>query len=282
MNEIETYWTDQHRIVCWFWVEKAISKAAGDLGVYPQIRPDLDKLDAEQFDLFRIQRIEEETKHDLAAFVNYVCEIAPTEDVKQYFHYGCTSSDIVDTAFSMVLCRVANRIFWQLSEIRNNYRGNDEHMFNLIDANIYRIQDLLKRASHDISYGKVSGVVGVYGQLSPDVEKKALSELGLKSTACTQVIPRDFHASYMSTISIAGLILLESAVQLQNRSLENIYRADTIMLNSNARTAMENVALWHQRDISHSSVERIIFPQSTKILSGMVFELDKALGPERS
>ncbi len=318
-------WSLENKFRKWLEVELAICEAWHQLGEIPdkdmeQIRQRAD------FELDRILEIEEETKHDVIAFLTAVEEkVGPAS---RFIHLGCTSSDIVDTANALLLREAGEIIEEDLSNLLSTlkdlsfkYKGlvvigrthgvhAEPTTFGLKLANFYaeflRQKKRWNRALDEIRTGKISGAVGTYAHLSPEVEEIACRILDLKiETISTQIIQRDRYSFYFTTLAqIAGTIE-RVAVELRHLqrtevleveegftkgqkgssamphkknpiSAENLCGLARIV-RSNSLAAMENMALWHERDISHSSVERIIMPDSTILIDYMLNRLDSVL-----
>lgn len=273
-----------------------------------------------------IERYEDLTKHDVTAFTNAVAdEIGP---VSRFIHYGLTSSDVVDTALSMVVQDAGKLILKALDELITILRQRatefkdlptigrshgifaEPTSFGLKFLGWYREalrnRRRLKRSLAGMKYGKLSGTVGVNNHWDPFVETAALKRLGLKrEKVSTQVLPRDRHAEFLSTLAILGSSLERIALELRHLQRSEVgevqegfsrgqkgssampHKRNPIssenltgcarLLRSYSQAAFENIALWHERDISHSSVERVIFPDATTLAHYMVVRLTKVL-----
>jgi len=268
-----------------------------------------------KFSVERIKEIEKETNHDVVAFLANLSENIG-EDAK-YLHMGLTSSDILDTALSVMMCEAAEIIIEDLNKLASvlkrkaqkyKYtvmigRSHGVHAepitFGLKMALFYaetkRNIERMKRAKELVRVGKISGAVGTYANVDPRVEEYVCRKGGLKpASISTQILQRDRHAEYLAEIAVIGSSLDKFAVELRSLQRTEIgeveehflptqkgssampHKKNPIMcerisglarvLRANAVAAMENVALWHERDISHSSVERIILPDSTILL----------------
>lgn len=316
--EMGRIWDLENKFRKWLDIEIAAAEAMAELGEIPaeaakNIREKAD------FNVGRIEEIEAVTNHDVIAFLTCVAEYVG-EDSK-YVHLGMTSSDVGDTALCLLMKEAAEHLLGKLSILREKLvakaaeykytpmigRTHGIHaepmtfgMKMLLwiaetDRNIER----LKRAIETISVGKLSGAVGTYANINPEVETSVCNKLGLKpAPIATQVIQRDRHAEYMSTIAVIGATLEKIATELRNLQRTDIREAEEFfgkgqkgssamphkrnpitnerisglarVLRGNALASMENVALWHERDISHSSVERVIVPDSTILLDYML------------
>ena len=314
-------WSQENRYQKFLEVEILATRAWAELGVVP---PDAaEKIAANaRFDLQRIEELELQTRHDVVAFTRAVAESLGEES--RYFHYGLTSYDIVDTALSALLAEAAGLLLKGLDRLEEALkmqalrykdtpcvgRTHGVHAeptslglkFALWFAETERNRERLEKAAKTIKVGKISGAVGNLAHIDPFIEEYVCREMGLEPAAVsTQVLQRDRHAEYVSTLAIIGATLEKIALEVRNlqrtetRELEEpFYRGQkgssamphkrnpvtcekvcglARLLRGYATTALENVALWHERDISHSSVERIIFPDSTIVLDHMLQEM---------
>ena len=316
--EMGAIWTDENRFKIWLDIELLATEKQEELGIVPKgtIKNIRSKA---KFDTQRVLEIEEETKHDVIAFLTNVAEYVGPDS--RFIHLGMTSSDVVDTAFC-VQCKQAGEILLkdidalivaigkrakehkQTPMIGRTHGIHAEPMtFGLKLAVFYaefnRIRERMKRAVETISVGKISGAVGTFEHLDPSVEEFVCKNLGLEpAPVSTQIIQRDRHAEFFTTIALAGASLEKLAVELRHlqrtevREVEEFFskgqKGSSAMphkrnpitlervtglarlLRGYATTAMENVALWHERDISHSSTERVIGPDATITLDYML------------
>jgi len=272
-----------------------------------------------KFDIAKIKKIEEKTQHDVVAFVTNIAGNIG-EDAK-YLHLGLTSSDILDTtlgvqlkAASSLLIDDLNKLLKVLSQKARIYkdmvcigRTHGVHAepttfglkLALWFAETKRNLERLLQAEEAVSVGKISGAVGTYANIEPEVETYVCKKLGLKpAKISTQIIQRDVYAQYVSTLAIIGSGLEKFATEIRHLQRTEVLEAEepfgkgqkgssamphkrnpvicericglSRVLRGNALAAMENVALWHERDISHSSAERIIIPDSTILLDYML------------
>ena len=272
-----------------------------------------------RFNLKQIKKLEEKTQHDVVAFVNNVAQYIG-QDAK-YLHLGLTSSDILDTtlgvqikASSQILDEDLNKLLKVLALKAKKYRDMvcigrthgvhaEPTTFGLKLALWYdetkRNLKRLKEAQEAASVGKISGAVGTYANIEPQVEMYVCKKLGLgAANISTQVVQRDVYAQYMATLAIIGSSLEKFATEIRHLQRTEVLEAEepfgkgqkgssamphkrnpvicericglSRILRANSIAAMENVSLWHERDISHSSVERIIFPDSTLALDYML------------
>ena len=312
--EMAALWSEREQFQSWLEVELAACAAWSEIGVIP--RNDVETLYARaSFDVDRIHEIEEITRHDVVAFTRAVSETLGEE--KKWVHYGLTSSDVVDTALSYRLVQ-ANRLLREQIErmIDVLARRAREHKYTLMMgrthgvhaepttfglklalyyAEMLRNRDRFDRAAEGIRVGKLSGAVGTFAHIPPEVERLTCERLGLQpAPISTQVLQRDRHAHYMSVLALIGATLEKMAVEvraLQRSEVREVEEAfgkgqkgssamphkrnpiasENItgcarLLRGYMVTAYENVALWHERDISHSSTERVILPDATTVL----------------
>jgi adenylosuccinate lyase len=309
-------WTDENKYRCWLRVESAASAALAEDGVIPAEAAEA-IADKAGFTVARIQEIEAEVKHDIIAFTTAVVESLKSQGLdgeSRWLHYGLTSNDIVDTAQALQVVEASGLIRAGLTELQAVLRRRavefkhtptigrthgihaEPTTFGLKLLNWYaEMQRNLARfdaAAEDMRVGKLSGAVGTFGHLKPEHEERICERLGLKAApVATQVIQRDRHAAYISTLAIIGGTLDKIAVEVRHLQRTEVCEAQEYfsekqkgsssmphkknpitseqisglarVLRGNAQAAFENVALWHERDISHSSVERVIFPDST-------------------
>ena len=310
-------WTEDTKYRCWLQVESAASTVLAEDGVIPKEAAEaIARIGV--VSAARIQEIEAEVKHDVIAFTTAAAEVMKNQGLdgqsSRWLHYGLTSNDIVDTAqalqvrqaselirtgivaFLAVLKRRALEFKHTPTIGRTHGIHAEPTTFGLKLLNWYaEMERNLARfdaAAEDMRVGKLSGAVGTFGHLSPNQEEKVCEHLGLKpAPVATQVIQRDRHAAYISTLAILGSTLDKIAVEVRHLQRTEVREAQEYfsekqkgssamphkknpitseqisglarVLRGNAQAAFEDIALWHERDISHSSVERIIFPDST-------------------
>jgi len=309
-------WSDEKKYRCWLEVEAAASTVLAEDGVIPKDAAEAIATKA-GCSIVRIQEIEAEVKHDVIAFTTAVAERLKAQGLEaesRWLHYGLTSNDIVDTAQALQVKEASVLIRADLVELlavlqrravefkhtptigRTHGIHAEPTTFGLKLLNWYaEMQRNLARfdaAAEDMRVGKLSGAVGTFGHLKPEHEEKICALLGLKpAPVATQVIQRDRHAAYISTLAIIGSTLDKIAVEVRHLQRTEVREAQEYfsekqkgssamphkknpitaeqisglarVLRGNAQAAFENIPLWHERDISHSSVERIIFPDST-------------------
>ena len=303
-------WTEEHRLETWLKVEILACEAWAELGEIP---PDALKAikDNAGFSSQRVAEIEEVTRHDVIAFLTSVGErVGPSS---RFIHFGLTSSDMLDTALAVNLCEASDIIIADLEELlkvlkRKAREHKDTVMigrshgihaepitFGLKMAIWYteteRNLARMLRANEAISYGKISGAVGTFANLDPFVEQYVCAKLGLKpAPVSTQIIQRDRHAEFLTTLAIIASSLDKFATEIRSLQRTEILEAEEFfekgqkgssamphkrnpirsenisglarVIRGNAIAALENIPLWHERDISHSSVERVIIPDS--------------------
>ena len=314
--EMGRIWTEENKYRCWLEVESAASAVLAEDGVIPTAAAEAIATKS-AFSVHRIHEIEAEVKHDVIAFTTAVAETLKEQGLdaeSRWLHYGLTSNDVVDTAqalqikeasahirFGIVaLLGVLKRRALEFKHTPTIGRTHGIHAepttFGLKLLNWFAEveRDLVRfdAAAEDMRVGKLSGAVGTFGHLKPEHEERICARLGLKpALVATQVIQRDRHAAYISTLAIIGSTLDKIAVEVRHLQRTEVREAQEYfsekqkgssamphkknpitseqisglarVLRGNAQAAFENIALWHERDISHSSVERVIFPDST-------------------
>jgi adenylosuccinate lyase len=318
-------WSEDNKFASWLKVEMAAMEALAEAGLIPAEVPERVKGNAE-CDIERILAIEQETHHDVAAFVDQVAACLAEDG--RWFHFGLTSSDVLDTALALRLKEAADLLLAGLDELLavlkdKAYSYKDLVMvgrthgvhaepitlglkFALWHAEFQRQRQRLAAAQESVSVGKLSGAVGTFAHLPPEVEAGVCVRLGLTpAPIASQVIQRDRHAHYLTTLAIIGASIEKVALEIRHLQRTEVREAEESfgakqkgssamphkrnpvlsenlcglarVLRGNALTALENVALWHERDISHSSAERIIIPDSTILLDFMIHRLKGVL-----
>ena len=311
-------WSDQNKYATWQKVEITVTEVLSDMGIVPKEAVKVINEKA-NFSVDRINEIEATTHHDVIAFLTNLAENIGPES--RFIHMGMTSSDLLDTSLAL-LCQEAGEIileklktFHQVlrkkaTEHRETFQIGRSHgvhaepiTFGLklamwseeMGRNVVRWE----RAVESIATGKISGAVGTYQHLDPEVETEACKRLGINAaTVSSQVVQRDHHAEYLTTLAIMGASMEKIAVEIRHLQRTEVLEAEEFfskgqkgssamphkrnpiitermtgfarLLRANAHAALENVALWHERDISHSSVERVIIPDSTNIMDYML------------
>jgi len=317
-EEMAKIWELQNRFQCMLDVEIAACKAMNEIGIIPD--EDMKNIDEKaDFDVERISEIEETTKHDVIAFLTNIAEYVG--DSARWIHFGMTSSDVLDTATSIQLKQAGELILRDLekfSEVLKMKAREFKHTicigrshgihaeptsfglkfalwFDEMQRNIYRMKNAIKT----ISVGQISGAVGNYAHLSPEIEKIACQYLDLYPVnISTQIIQRDRISEFLNTLAIIGSTIEKIALEIRHLQRTEVREVEenfskgqkgssamphkrnpilteqmcglARLLRSNALAANENNALWHERDISHSSVERIILPDSTILMNYML------------
>src|ERR1700729_1578721 len=304
-------WSEENKYRMWLEVEATASETLAEAGIVPHSAARAIRAYGD-VDVKRIQEVEAEVKHDVIAFTTAVAEKVGPES--RWLHYGLTSNDVVDTAQALQIKAASGLIrqgiltlaavlrlraleFKHTPTIGRTHGIHAEPTtFGLKLLNWYaELQRNLARfdaAAEDMRVGKLSGAAGKFGHLKPEHVERICARLGLKAApVATQVIQRDRHAAYISTLAIIGSTLDKIAVEVRHLQRTEVREAQEYfsekqkgsssmphkknpitseqisglarVLRGNSQAAMENIPLWHERDISHSSVERIIFPDST-------------------
>jgi adenylosuccinate lyase len=311
-------WEDRNRFAIWLEIEVLACEAQAELGAIPREAAAAIRERA-KFDVARIDEIEQEVKHDVIAFLTNVGEHVGPES--RFIHLGMTSSDVLDTALAVqmkqsgellmdglrrlgeVLGRRAREFKTTLMIGRTHGVHAEPTTFGLKLALWYdenrRNIERLRGAIGRISVGQVSGAVGTFEHLSPRVEEYVCAKLGLSpAPVSTQILQRDRHAEFMTTLAVIGSSLEKFATEIRHLQKTEVLEAEEYfskgqkgssamphkrnpitceriaglsrVLRGNAVAALENVALWHERDITHSSVERVIIPDSCILLDYML------------
>ncbi len=311
-------WSEDKKFGTWLRVEIAASEVLADQGVVP--RADLEEIrNRARFDVARIEAIEREVQHDVIAFVTNVAE--NVGGAGRWIHHGLTSSDVVDTALSMLMRDACDLILQDLAAlmavvkeralaykhapmIGRTHGVHAEVMtfglkLALWHSQLQRDRQRVERAREAIAVGKLSGAVGTFSHLGPDVEAAVCAKLGLRpAPIASQVLQRDQHAEVLAALAILAASLETFATEIRAlqktevREVEEPFGSDqkgssamphkrnpvgceqvaglARLVRANAVAALENIALWHERDISHSSVERVIVPDSFLALDHML------------
>lgn len=319
--EMGRIWEPENLYAKWLEVEIAACEAMAQEGLVPEEALENIKKKA-AFSVGRILEIEEETKHDVIAFLTNVAEHVGPDS--RYIHLGLTSSDILDTSFALLLKQAMDIIVQDLQELMDVIRTRAmEHKYTAMIGRSHGIhaepitfglklavwysemKRNLKRlveARDVISYGKLSGAVGTFANTSPKIEALVCKKLGLRpEEISTQIIQRDRHAQYFSSLAILAGTLEKIAVEIRHLQRTEVLEVEepfakgqkgssamphkknpigcenisglARLVRSNSLAAMENMPLWHERDISHSSVERVIAPDSTILIDYMLHRL---------
>ena len=318
LPEMGAVWSLENKFQKWLDVEIAVCEVHAEDGVVPENA--LKEIKARAaFSVARINEIEQTTDHDVIAFTTNLAE--NIGEAARFVHYGLTSSDVVDTANALLLkesceillarseslLEVLKRRAFEFKDTPQIGRTHGIHAeptsFGLVWALWYsemkRNRERLERAKEAVSVGKISGAVGAFAHLSPDVEERVCEKLGLRAAdVSTQVIQRDRYAEYLCTLSIIASTLEKMALQVRHWQRTEVreaqekfktgqkgssampHKRNPILsericgmartVRANSIVGLENVALWHERDISHSSAERIVLPDSSATLDYML------------
>lgn len=318
-------WEQQNRFQKWLDVEIAVCEAWAEMGAIPEDALKIIKEKA-SFNIARIDEIEKTVKHDVIAFLASVCELVGPE--ARYIHKGLTSYDIVDTALSLLLKESADILIDDLKKLlivlKDNAfkykntpcigRSHGVHAepmtfglkFALWHEDIKRGLQRMERAKDVVSVGKISGTVGTFSNTPPELEERVCKKLGLRpELVATQVIQRDRHAEYLTTLALIAANVEKISVEIRHLQRTEVFEAEepftmgqkgssamphkrnpvgtenlsglARVVRANAIAALENIVLWHERDISHSSVERIIIPDSIIAVDYMLNRLTDLL-----
>jgi len=321
--EMGRIWSEENKYRKWLDVELAATETLAEAGMVPR-EAALKLRERARVDVARINEIESKVRHDVIAFTIAVQESLGDPEAARWLHYGLTSNDVVDTAQALVvreasqqiekalekLGEVLERRAWEFKDTPEIGRTHGVHAepitFGLKVANWFaeNRRDLARfqMAARQMEVGKISGAVGTCTHLGPEIEEKICARLGLSTAPITsQVIERDRHAQYLSTLAIVAASLERVALEIRHlqrtevREVEEPFggeqRGSSAMphkrnpvsseqvsglarvVRSNSLAAFENIALWHERDISHSSVERVILPDSTILTDYMLHRI---------
>ncbi len=318
-EEIKKIWELQAKFEYYLKVEIAVCEAYNKLGKIPTENLEEIKSKA-SFTLDRIDEVEREVKHDVIAFLTAVNESVGAENAK-YIHMGLTSSDVIDTAFALQISDSAKYINTELDNLIDTIkklafkhkntvcmgRSHGVHaevmtfgfkLLNWLDA-LIRAKESFNYALKEIEVGQISGPVGTYSNVPPEIEEITCAELGLKpAKISTQIISRDRHAKFFSQLALIASLIEQFATEIRHLQKTEVREVEegfgknqkgssamphkknpvlcenlcglARVVRSNMLTAYENINLWHERDISHSSAERIIFPDSLILIDFML------------
>ncbi|MCU0847372.1 MAG: adenylosuccinate lyase [Spirochaetes bacterium] len=325
-KEISQIWDLENKFRIWLDIEIAACEAHSEKGLIPAEDLKIIK-EKSGFSVDRILEIENQVHHDVIAFLTAVGEkVGPSS---RYIHYGLTSSDIGDTALSIqlmqsgeILVRELDKMVSALKTLALKYKNTpcmgrshgvhaEPTTFGIKMALYYeefkRNKDRIKKAIENVSYGKLSGAVGTFSNIDPEIEIMVCKKLGLKpDPISTQIIQRDRHAEYMAALAITAGSLDQLATEIRHlqrtevREVEEPFQKGqkgssamphkrnpilcervsglSRVIKANMNVALDNMTLWHERDISHSSAERVIFPDSTialdYLINRMIFILE--------
>ncbi len=313
-EEIGRVWSDRNRFQKWLEVELAVCRAWAKVGKIPReaLRSIEQKVRIDEETLKKIKEYERVYKHEVLAFVSAIADQVGEDG--RYIHLGITSSDVIDTALALqirealeIILRDVDLILEELKRLA--YQHKDTLMmgrthgihaepitlglkFAVWYDEMRRNRERILRAKGTVTYGKISGAVGTYSNVPPEVERIALEDLGLKpEPASTQIVHRDRHAELLAALAITASSLEKFATEIRHLQRTEVLevlepftegqRGSSAMphkrnpvhsericglarvIRSGLIPALENVVLWHERDISHSSVERIVLPDAT-------------------
>ena len=318
--EMENVWSEERKYEIWLEIELAILKARADLGEIPFSAVETIEAEAE-VDLKRIKEIEAETRHDMIAFIEGISENLGEE--ARFIHEGVTSSDIKDTARAMQMQEACQLILEDLENLKDTLakkavaakdtimvgRTHGVHAepitwglkvlnwYQEIERQITRFQQL----EEVVAVGQISGAVGTFATIDPEVEKRVCKILGLKnSKVSSQILQRDRHADFVERIALRAASVEKFATEIRNLQRTDILEVEegfrkgqkgssamphkknpivcerlsglARVIRGNVVPALENINLWHERDLTHSSVERVILPDSTILLDYMLYK----------
>lgn len=317
-EEMKNIWDLNSKFQYYLNVEIAVAEAYADLGTFP--KQDVEELKKKaKFNVERIDEIEAEVKHDVIAFLTCVNE--SLGDLAKYMHVGMTSSDVIDTAFALQIQDSGKIILQDLDETIQSMkdlakkhketvcigRSHGVHaeimtfgvkICNWIDI-LERQRNNFVHALDEIRVGQISGPVGTYSNIPPEVEEVTCKKLNLKpARMSTQIIARDYHAYFMQSLALIASVIEQFATEIRHLQRTEVLEVEegfgekqkgssamphkknpvlsenlcglSRVVRANSIVALENIPLWHERDISHSSAERIIFPDSLTLVDFML------------
>jgi adenylosuccinate lyase len=318
LPEMGALWSEQSKFQKWLEVELAVCEVHAETGTIPQEALEQIKSRA-KFSVERINEIEKTTNHDVIAFTTNLAE--NIGEAARFVHYGLTSSDVVDTANALLLRDACDLLLQKVEalldvlqrrafEFKHTPQIGRTHgihaeptsfglTFALWHDEMRRNRERLRRAREAVAVGKISGAVGTFALLDPEVEEKVCARLGLKpAPVSTQIIQRDRYADYLCTLAIIASSLDKFALNIRHWQRTEVYEAQerfavgqkgssamphkrnpiisericgmARVVRANSLVGLENVALWHERDISHSSAERVVLPDSSIALDYML------------
>ena len=324
-KDMEEIWSEENMFRTWLRVELEACRVLFEKGWIPKESMDTIEQKAD-FSVARIREIENITHHDLIAFTTSVAEYVGPDS--RYIHWGLTSTDVVDTARGLQFKQASEKILTAMRELRAAVGVRaQEHRKTLMMGRTHGVHaelttfglklavwydemrrnlERMEHAAEGVTVGKLSGAVGTFAHLGPEVEAKVCERMGLKpAPISTQTLQRDRHAEFISTIAIVGASLDKFATEIRHLQRTEVREAEepfasgqkgssamphkrnpvkceqisglSRLLRGYAITALENVALWHERDISHSSAERVILPDATGVLCYMLRAMTKII-----
>jgi adenylosuccinate lyase len=311
LPEMGALWSEETRFQKWLDVEIAVCEVHAEMGTIP--REALEQIKSRaKFSVARINEIEKTTDHDVIAFTTNLAE--SIGDAARFVHYGLTSSDVVDTANALLLREACDLLLKKVDALvgvlkRRAFEFKDTPQvgrthgihaeptsFGLTFALWYdemrRNRERLAKARAAVAVGKISGAVGAFAHLDPQIEEKVCAKLGLKAApVSTQIVQRDSYAEYLCTLAVVASSLEKFALQVRHWQRTEVREAQekfkrgqkgssamphkrnpilsericgmARVVRANSIVGLENIALWHERDISHSSAERVVLPDSS-------------------
>jgi adenylosuccinate lyase len=322
-KDFDEIWSEENMFRTWLRVELEVCRVLCEKGWVPKESMAAIEQKA-NFSVARIKEIENTTHHDLIAFTTNVAEYVGPDS--RYIHWGLTSTDVVDTARGLQLKQASDKIIEAIRELRAAIGERaKEHRKTLTIGRTHGVHaelttfglklavwydemrrnlQRMERAADAVAVGKISGAVGTFAHLDPDVEARVCERMGLTAALIsTQTLQRDRHAEYLCTIAIIGSSLDKFATEIRHLQRTEVREAEepfasgqkgssamphkrnpvkceqvsglSRLLRGYAVSALENVALWHERDISHSSAERVILPDATGVLCYMIRAMTK-------
>lgn len=323
--EMGKIWSDENKYAAWLKVEIAATNAWSEIGEVP--REDAAKIAQNaRFTPERVAELEQVTHHDVVAFTRTVSESLGPE--KKWVHFGLTSTDVVDTAQGYILKQADEIIRQDLQELKKTIAAKARKYKNTVEmgrthgvqaepttfglklarwyAEINRDIDRFEHAAKGVESGKISGAVGTFANVPPEIETSVLQQLGLTQQPITsQILPRDLHAEYIATLALIATSIENWATEIRSLQRSEIHEVEehfragqkgssamphkrnpigsenlcgmARVLRGHIVTAYEDVTLWHERDISHSSAERIILPDTTIGIDYMLNRFNRIL-----
>lgn len=323
--EMGKIWSDENKYAAWLKVEVAATNAWSEIGEVP--REDAAKIAQNaRFTPERVAELEQVTHHDVVAFTRTVSESLGPE--KKWVHFGLTSTDVVDTAQGYILKQADEIIRQDLQELKKTIAEKARKYKNTVEmgrthgvqaepttfglklarwyAEINRDIDRFEHAAKGVESGKISGAVGTFANVPPEIETSVLQQLGLTQQPITsQILPRDLHAEYIATLALIATSIENWATEIRSLQRSEIHEVEehfragqkgssamphkrnpigsenlcgmARVLRGHIVTAYEDVTLWHERDISHSSAERIILPDTTIGIDYMLNRFNRIL-----
>jgi adenylosuccinate lyase len=314
LPEMGEIWSEQTKLSNWLKIEILACEGWGKLGAIPS--PALDNIRSKaDFELARVKEIEAEVRHDVIAFLTNVAEYVGEDS--RYIHMGLTSSDLLDTSLALQLRDSCDQLLKRMYRLREVLGARaKEHRYTLMMGRTHGVHaepitfglkmavwyteverhiERITRAREAVSYGQISGAVGTLANVDPVVEQHVCEQLGLKPCKIsTQIIQRDRHAEYLTTLALVASSLEKMATEIRNLQRTEIREVEepfysgqkgssamphkrnpmmservtglSRVIRSNAMVGLENVALWHERDLTHSSAERVVLPDSSILL----------------